>query len=1121
MVRHGLLALLSGLTAVLGACTSDLSPVQPVLEPVIIRIADSEPLELRLEAATEVPVLITLAARDVDIKAAVVSTSHSVVIYADAPNRRMGMETLLVEPPHDEVMTLRIERNDHRDARGSVRVTAVGLPTATQDDRRRLEAARLEATACLAYPDADRAQDSSEAFLAAAELHRSVGDRLRSGTALLHAAGVQYSRLAGWNTSADLATRARYELREAQAPALSAFAARIQGSALNMVASSDELEPNTRLTLVREGRKQLTTAAEQFQSLGNSYEAGYALNYLGVSYYEGGDRLQARATFRRALRQFEEHGDRPAQALSLQSLAYLDFEDGRLVDAMREFDAALALIPRGEEPVNFAHTLHNSAQPLMVLGRFDEAIARFYDAGRILHDSGDRDGEARALHGMGTALLHAGEIDRARELLQAAINLRQETGVRREQAVSLIVLGRIERDTGNLTAAIDLHRQAAELVTAPNDRARALLALTQDYLAAGERAAARATVTEILGLDLARLHRHRGLALTELGALEALEGHTEESREAFASAIAIHQENGSELELARALHRRADATMARGEISAVLTDTDAALHLFEGVGLAGTQAESRAAFQSSYRGTIELRIAALIRSADAAQALGDHANARQLVKAAFDASDRSRAHLLTENAGNARSNRGVPEQLLTRRREIYDSLAVRRQRQEHYLDQLQPNRQQLTVLEREIALLRTEAALNEARIAGLQSGDTVAAISGAVDLVATIPAGVRVAEFFIGGRHAWRFDIQDGGITVHELPDAGRLRQLARQLHESWRSPGRRTDDRFLLSRQLAEVAFGSLGNSPPPGVLQIVPDGVLHLVPMAVIASHVWTQINAGAVFVVPSLNALYLESQETAEPPRQTIAVIADPVFSLTDPRVHLPTTTLRNLDSADRGAATRTGFRQLAMRRLPAAAAEARAIVDLAELSSGVLPLIGFDASRSRIESASLEEFRVIHFATHAIADSQDPALAMLALSQLDAAGNPIDGTLRSYDIREWRLNADLVVLSGCETALGRELDGEGPMGLSHAFLRSGARSVVASLWKVPDSSTAVLMREFYRQLLVNKQDAPSALLIAQQTIRHQKRWSDPYYWAGFQLVSVSRFDRNNNDVARRGE
>ena len=163
--------------------------------------------------------------------------------------------------------------------------------------------------------------------------------------------------------------------------------------------------------------------------------------------------------------------------------------------------------------------------------------------------------------------------------------------------------------------------------------------------------------------------------------------------------------------------------------------------------------------------------------------------------------------------------------------------------------------------------------------------------------------------------------------------------------------------------------------------------------------------------------------------------------------------------------------------------------------------------------------LDQYRIVHFATHALADSQDPALATLALSQWDAAGKPLDGALRLYDITQLRLNADLVVLSACDTALGREIAGEGPIGLSQAFLRSGAQSVLATLWQVPDTSTAALMREFYRQLLTNKRDASVALQLAQDYIRKQPRWSDPYYWAGFQLISMAQIDRNNKVEGQR--
>jgi CHAT domain-containing protein len=207
---------------------------------------------------------------------------------------------------------------------------------------------------------------------------------------------------------------------------------------------------------------------------------------------------------------------------------------------------------------------------------------------------------------------------------------------------------------------------------------------------------------------------------------------------------------------------------------------------------------------------------------------------------------------------------------------------------------------------------------------------------------------------------------------------------------------------------------------------------------------------------------------------------------------------------------------------MRRLPSTAIEARDLIALVGDGQQTLALTGADASRGRVAQAPLERYRYVHFAVHARADGRDPALAMLALSQWSADGEPLDGAWRVYDISRMRLNADLVVLSGCDTAVGREIAGEGPIGLSHAFLRSGARAVLATLWQVPDTSTAALMRRFYRHLLRDGRPAPMALALAQAELRAEPRWQDPYFWAGFQLVSnVRPDDRNNNDVAGREE
>jgi CHAT domain-containing protein len=161
-------------------------------------------------------------------------------------------------------------------------------------------------------------------------------------------------------------------------------------------------------------------------------------------------------------------------------------------------------------------------------------------------------------------------------------------------------------------------------------------------------------------------------------------------------------------------------------------------------------------------------------------------------------------------------------------------------------------------------------------------------------------------------------------------------------------------------------------------------------------------------------------------------------------------------------------------------------------------------GFDANRSTLLAADLRRYRYIHFATHGLVDSRYPGLSALALSQFDAQGTPQNGFLRLNDIYNLDLNAEVVVLSACETALGRDIRGEGLIGLTQGFLYAGARTLVASLWQVPDRATAELMTLFYTHLLQDDLPPAAALRRAQITIAAERRWSDPYYWSGFVLV-----------------
>jgi CHAT domain-containing protein len=148
--------------------------------------------------------------------------------------------------------------------------------------------------------------------------------------------------------------------------------------------------------------------------------------------------------------------------------------------------------------------------------------------------------------------------------------------------------------------------------------------------------------------------------------------------------------------------------------------------------------------------------------------------------------------------------------------------------------------------------------------------------------------------------------------------------------------------------------------------------------------------------------------------------------------------------------------------------------------------------------------LGDYRIVHFATHGLVEASRPELSALALSLFDAQGKPRDGFLRLYEIYNMNLRADLVVLSACQTALGKEIRGEGLVGLARGFMHAGAPRVVASLWRVDDQATSELMRLFYAAMLGPSKRAPAAALrAAQMALAAQERWRSPYFWAGFVL------------------
>jgi CHAT domain-containing protein len=275
-----------------------------------------------------------------------------------------------------------------------------------------------------------------------------------------------------------------------------------------------------------------------------------------------------------------------------------------------------------------------------------------------------------------------------------------------------------------------------------------------------------------------------------------------------------------------------------------------------------------------------------------------------------------------------------------------------------------------------------------------------------------------------------------------------------------------------------------------------VVADGALQYVPFAALpvpgaGSEPVPMVVEHEIVSLPSASILAVLRRETRgrKPPAKAVAVLADPVFEADDPRLGAAT------GSPDPSG--HPGFPRLAATRH-----EADAIV--ATASEGTTwRAVGFEASRAAAMSPELGQYRIVHFATHGVVDNENPGLSAVIFSMYDARGRAQDGFLRLRDIYGLRLPAELVVLSACNTALGRQVRGEGLVGIVRGFMYAGARRVVASLWKVDDDATGEMMGRFYREMLLNGRSPAAALREAQLAMWRQKRWRPPFYWAAFVL------------------
>ena len=353
------------------------------------------------------------------------------------------------------------------------------------------------------------------------------------------------------------------------------------------------------------------------------------------------------------------------------------------------------------------------------------------------------------------------------------------------------------------------------------------------------------------------------------------------------------------------------------------------------------------------------------------------------------------------------------------------------------------------------------------------------------------------------------------------LPDRQAIDAAVRRVHESLtarqlkpkgETPAqsevrlRRSEKEYpAAAAALSRMVLGPIAELLHGQRLLVVADGSLAYVPFAALPDPKNGQalVASHEIVRLPSASALAVLRQEVAArgpAPNRGIAVLADPVFDVADERLGA----LHNMKKESYTEVLERSLNETSLHipRLAFSRREADAITAAAPTGS-VFRALDFNASRALATSSALGRYRIVHFATHGLLDSEAPDLSGVVLSLVNEKGKPQDGFLRLHEIYNLNLHADLVVLSACQTALGNEILGEGVIGLSRGFLYAGAARVMASLWTVDDRATAELMGRFYRKLLAEHRTPSEALRAAQLEMQQIPRWSSPYFWAAFEL------------------
>lgn len=827
---------------------------------------------------------------------------------------------------------------------------------------------------------------------------------------------------------------------------------------------------------------------------------------LAIEYHDGGHLTEGIDAATRSVTLARSLQNRAQEGASLRLLSYLQLKLGQYDDARRmageALDVAAEIGDRGLEAhvlINIAR-LHELSGDLETAGRhYERALSLSADTPPIL---------AQVQLFLGQNLLKRGDVDGAQRALEARLATASRGVQRDDEAAARILLGDVRLTRGDLAGARELYEAAQKTLTPEG---------FPEYVCASEE---------------------------RLGRLALLEGRNDLAEAHFQRALAV----GKDLTLAscevQGYAGLADVAAERGELDVAEQNARVVVDLTNGFRDAVAGLDARSFGFPELAPVFERAVDLTMRRgagdpSSPSVATGLALNEQALARGLFDA--------LSAERIEKRAN--IPAELDAARRRLRETWRTRALEHEAAVRRRDAKRRaqladEMTALSSQLREVESRIDVADPRHASFVRPASLDATA----IQALLDADTTLVEYALGDARSFAWVVTNQSIHAVTLPPRRAIATLARRTRDLFAMPPQPGNERsprthadvLALSRMILDPILPFIHTSRvalvAPGPLAMIPFAAMPVLSERTTGARVEGPVlseRPGATRVEgPGARASMVQRYEVVNlpsatvlsalrraadrrtPPSRAIAVFADPVYDAGDPRLASSAppaqevSLTRSADSVAEPSEALSGWRSaraegtsMALRRLPFSRQEADAIAAYAPKHS--VKATGFDATRERALDASLASYRFVHFATHGLVDPSVPNLSGLALSFVDRQRRPRNGLLLLPDVYEMRLNADVVVLSGCETALGTEVRGEGLMGLARGFMYAGAARVVSSLWRVDDAATSALMTAFYRGMLRDKRTPAAALRAAQLEISKTARWSAPYFWAGFVL------------------